>query len=194
LLPSNAALAAIFEHSYPQDQNIMKNKTIVRLRAAVICMAVYCAPLATMAQDANMSKKEKKEQQRQDVQAAMEQKNYAIRTDRASTQRGRTINLTSSYGMKVSKEAVECDLPYYGQSYGGSAAGGGGVTFKSVDFTYEQQAGKKGGWDVTIKPKDQPDVQTIIISMSSDGYANISITFTARSMMRYSGQMVFPKK
>jgi hypothetical protein len=151
---------------------------------------------SSFAQEASLSKREKKELQRKRVAEVVEAKQYKIQVQQAFTMRGRQINLTGAYGMIVTPERIQCDLPYFGQSYGGTSYGGeGGVKLDSKDFTYESISTKKGGWDVTITPKDDTkDVRTVVLNISSDGYISLNFTFNTRSIMRYSGVIVTEEK
>lgn len=149
-----------------------------------------------IAQDAAMSKKEKKEWLRKKVAEMVETRQYKIQVQQAHTMRGRQVNLTGGYGMIVAPERVQCDLPYFGQSFSGSGYGTeAGVKLDSKDFTYENKPAKKGGWDITITPKDDTrDIRTVILNISTDGYISLNFTFNARTMMRYSGLMVVEEK
>ncbi len=172
----------------------MKNRLsgIVMLSALVV--SGICFTATASAQSENLSKKERKELNKQAVNNGIESKTYKILVTQATTQRGRNINLTSPYYVDVKPDVFSCDLPYFGESYAGTGyGGGGGVNFKSEKFTYEEKPGKKNGWDITVKPLDNNDVQVIQIYMGSEGFASISITFNTRNSMRYSGEMVFNK-
>ena len=159
---------------------------------AVIFLAGFTTCAVHSSAQTSSDKKEAKAKNKQAVTIAVSNKHYNISVNSATGQRGRRINLTSPYGIKVSASEVNCDLPYYGQAYSNAGYNsGGGVNFKSTNFEYTSVDGKKGGWNITIKPKDQTDVQEIMLYISPDGYTDISITFNSRSSMRYSGMMVF---
>ena len=85
---------------------------------------------------------------------------------------------------------VSADLPFYGTSFGGGAYGGdGGIRFDSQKFEYNEEVGKKGGWTITIMPKDRPEVQKIILMIGAEGYTNVTVMSTNRSSMNYSGNI-----
>ncbi len=68
---------------------------------------------------------------------------------------GRSRNLDYGYDLKVKKDTVVAYLPFYGRSYSaGYGDSGGGIEFTSHDFKYEKEVAKKGGWTITISPKD----------------------------------------
>lgn len=150
----------------------------------------------TVAQETQLSKKEKKELLRKKVAEMVEARQYKIQVQQAFSMRGRQINLTGTYGMIVAPERILCDLPYFGQSFSGSGYGSeSGVKLDSKDFTYESKPTKKSGWDVTITPKDDvKDIRNVMMNISSDGYISLNFTFNTRSNMRYSGVIVTEEK
>jgi hypothetical protein len=150
------------------------------------------ASSSVTAQDQKLSKKERKELLRQKVAEMVNAKQYKIKVQQAYTSRGRQINLTSTYGMIVTPNHIQCDLPYFGQSFGGSGGYGteAGVKIDSKDFKYETTPTKKGGWDITITPlDDSKDIRTIILNITSDGYISLNFAFNNRSLMRYNGMI-----
>lgn len=124
------------------------------------------------------------------VKSAIDAKQYSFKAMTASTQRGRSINLTSSYGIVVKPDVISCDLPFFGTSYGGSAYGGeGAIRFESKQFEYTIEPGRKNGWNVTILPKDKPEVQKIMLLVGSEGYTTVTVISTNRSAMNYYGNI-----
>lgn len=128
------------------------------------------------------------------IKAKVESKTFSFKATNATSKRGKNINLTGdNYGIKVASDTIKGDLPFFGESYGGSAGygttGSGPITFESTNFIYETTPRKKGGWTVSIKPKDAIGVQEIILSISAEGYINVTITSTNRSVMNYYGNL-----
>ncbi len=162
---------------------------------AIIIVMLLGANNFCQGQEDEASKKEKKEMTKQAVNNAVEVRSYYILANQASTQRGKNINLTSTYFISVKHDTLACDLPYFGQSYAGTGyGGGGGVNFKSVKYSYDEKPGKKGGWEITIKPEDSKDVQVIQFYIGPEGFTTINMSFTNRSAMRYSGVIELDRK
>ena len=109
---------------------------------------------------------------------------------------GGMINLTGSqYDLKVSKDSVEAYLPYYGRAYTSSMdPSESGIKFKSKDFNYNSSERKKGGWTITIRPKDTKDMQNMTLSVFKDGYATLSITNNNRQAISFNGLLAEPKE
>jgi hypothetical protein len=68
------------------------------------------------------------------------------------------------------------------------------MDFTTKDFDYSTTPQKKGGWIVTIKPKDYKEVQQMTLNISSDGYASLQVISTNRQAISYNGVIVAPSK
>lgn len=137
------------------------------------------------------TKAEEKAQAAAAVKERVEAKTYKIRVTQASTQRGRTVNLTSDYFIEVKRDTVRCDLPFFGRAFAGSPYGGeGGIQLQSTDFEYEVAPRKKGGWAVTIRPRADRDVRIINLYIGPDGYCTANFTLNSRSPMSFFGTVV----
>lgn len=124
------------------------------------------------------------------VKTAVDARQYSFKAMTAATQKGRNINLTSAYGIVVKPDMLSCDLPFFGTSFGGSAYGGeGAIRFESKQFEYSAEPGKKNGWTVTIVPKDNPEVQKIMMMIGAEGYTTVTVISTNRSAMNYYGNL-----
>ncbi len=147
-------------------------------------------PVGAQAQE-KMSKKEMKEKQKQELKMAVESKSYEFKASQAYSDKGRSINLTGTYGITVTASKLISDLPFYGTAYGGAGYGSneGPIQFESTDFGYDSEPGKKGGWTITIKPNDKKEIQSMILNISEDGYTTVSVTSSNRSLMRYNGKV-----
>jgi hypothetical protein len=102
---------------------------------------------------------------------------------------GRVRQLTTdNYTLKISKEKITSDLPYFGQAYTAPMdPTKTGIQFTSKNFDYTVTPRKKGGWDVLIKPKDYKDVQQMTLSISSAGYASLQVISNSRQAISFNG-------
>jgi len=139
----------------------------------------------TFAQD---SKEEEKQKDAQQIENMIQSKNYVFIARSALPMRGRNINLTSIYDLKVSGDTVISDLPYFGRAYSAPInPAEGGIHFTSNDFTYNLTERKKGGWDITILPKDTRDVRQMFLTVSESGYASLQLTSNNRQAISFNG-------
>jgi hypothetical protein len=98
------------------------------------------------------------------------------------------INLAGSqYDLRVTKDSVVAYLPYFGRSYTPSMdPNEAGTRFKSKDFKYSSVK-KKKTWTITIDPKDIKDKQQLILNVSENGYATLSINNQNRQPISFNG-------
>jgi len=101
---------------------------------------------------------------------------------------GPTKQLTSEYDVRLSKNAFVSHLPYFGRAYSAPyGSGDGGFNFTSKDFTYSSKTRKKGGWEITIKPKDVTDVREFLLTVSENGYGTLQAMSNNRRPISFSG-------
>lgn len=133
--------------------------------------------------------------QSKNVKALVDSQNYVFKAQTAMPLGGRTRNLTTDYDLRISPEKVVSFLPYFGRAYVAPMdPTRSALDFTSKDFDYNVTPGKKQGWTVTIKPKDYREVQQMILSISSDGYAQLQVLPTNRQAISFNGIVVAPSK
>jgi hypothetical protein len=100
-------------------------------------------------------------------------------------------NLTPDYyDFTVTKDTIIAYLPYYGRAYSAPIdPSKGGIQFTSTNFTYDVTDKKKGGWQITIKVKDNNDIQTIYLSVSASGYTSLQANFVNRQPISFNGKI-----
>lgn len=156
--------------------------TFINFRKTISFFVSILALNTLYAQD---SKKEKEKAAK--VQGIINSKNFVFIAESASPMGGRTIYLTSTYMLRVSKDTLVTDLPYYGRAYSAPInPSEGGIRFTSTDFELNLQA-KKKGWDILINPKDTRDVRQLFLSASANGYASLQVTSNNRQAISFTG-------
>jgi hypothetical protein len=125
-----------------------------------------------------------------DVQQMVNAKNFAFRANQMMPSGGRTRILNETYLFSVAPEQVVADLPYMGRAftvnYGSTD---GGMRFQSTQFDYDVKPGRKNGWIVTIRPRDQADVRECIMNIYTNGSADLAINSNNRQQIRYDGYL-----
>ena len=128
------------------------------------------------------------------IKNMVESQNYDFQAQQAMPLGGRTRQLTTDYDLKVTKEAITSYVPYFGRAYTAPIdPSKGGIQFNSKNFDYQLTPNKKDGWTAVIKPKDNSDVQSMTLSISSEGYTNLQVTSTSRQPISFSGIVVANK-
>ena len=126
------------------------------------------------------------------IKELISNRNYVFQAQTVFPMSGRTRQISGEgYDVAVSKDTVNAYLPYFGRAYSAPIdPSKGGIQFISKSFEYTEVPGKKGGWDITIKPKDISDVQQMFFSVSEDGYASLQVTSTNRQAISFNGVIV----
>lgn len=154
-------------------------KTILSVSLAAILVA-GCTP----------SGEAKKDKQR-GIADAIESKQYQFQARSAQPLRGRTVQLTSLYDLKVTGDSVIAFLPYFGRAYTAPIdPGEGGINFSSTDFGYRQSEPAGGGWTIEITPRDVNDTRKLLLSVSANGYSSLQVTSLNRQPISFNGNVV----
>ena len=127
-------------------------------------------------------------QDAKDIKNIVENQNYFFIAQTALPSTGSSRQLSPDYTVKVSKDTIISDLPYFGRAY--SAPIGkldGGIKFTSNNFDYKKEVHKKGGWDIFIEPKDVREVQQLSFSISENGYATLKVISTNHQAISFYG-------
>jgi hypothetical protein len=138
------------------------------------------------AQNTRSAKKAAKETA---VKSKINGQRYTFLANYMLPQRGSGKSLTDNYDLRVTKDSVIAFLPYYGRAYYDVPYGGadGGIKFTSTKFSYEVKDKKKGGWEITIKPTDAKNTNLLLLNISTDGYASLSVTSSNRDFITFDG-------
>lgn len=137
---------------------------------------------------AQVAADQKKQEYLAKLKTLVETRQYRVNAQSATTMKGRTIQLSYGYNLKINQDSLHVDLPYYGRAYNANyGSSDNGIKFKSTDFTYSADSAKKGGWEVTIKPNKETRVNNIYISITPSGYCTIRLNSTDREPISYYG-------
>lgn len=109
---------------------------------------------------------------------------------------GGMIQLSGSqYTLTVTKDSVESYLPYYGRAYTATMnPDDAGIKFKSKKFTYKAEKKKKGSWVISMNFKDTKDAQSMVLNVSENGYATLSVNSNNRQSISFNGFISEPKE
>src|SRR5277367_3026220 len=86
----------------------------------------------------------------------IESKKYQFSPRSATSMRGKTVQLSAGYSLRINGDSLNVDLPYYGRSSTADYPPTDlSVQFNSTQFSYKEDSTKKGGWEITIQPKNE---------------------------------------
>lgn len=98
-------------------------------------------------------------------------------------------SLSYGYGLEVNNNNLSVYLPYFGQSYRPTfGQRDGGIKFDSTDFEYRMVSTKRG-YQITLVPHNNQEVQTIYMDVSNSGSASVNINLTNKSSITYLGYL-----
>ncbi len=122
------------------------------------------------------------------VQQLLQSKNFIFEAESVTPQRGRYRVLTSQYDLVVTSDTVVAFLPYFGRAYSAPVnSSEGGIKFTATEFDYTLMKGKKQSWDITIKPKNVPDIQDLFLNVFENGRASLHVNSINRESILFNG-------
>lgn len=147
---------------------------------------------------AQTTRKERKAKKIAAIAKLINDTSYVFSANYANPSRSGQKILSFGYDFTVSKDTIKAYLPYYGQAYlapNDPSTNEGGIKFTSTHFSYSQKQYKNGSWDITLKPKDGNfsnwrDVQSLTLSISPEGYANLQVISSNRDYINFDGEIV----
>lgn len=122
----------------------------------------------------------------------IEGRNFIFNANSAQPMSGRSINLNYNYYLKVSKDTVIANLPYYGRSYVAPINPRDiSIDFTSTNFLYSENKKKDGAYEIKIVPKDITNREnegiSFLLKISPDGYATLNALPTNRQSISFYG-------
>ena len=122
------------------------------------------------------------------VSKLIDAQRYLFKAQSVHPTRGRVVQLSTEYDLKVSPDTIQSYLPYFGRAYSAPIGESGGpMDFVSKDFEYAKKARRKGGWEISIKPKDGKGVREMFLVVFENGSASLRVTSNNREPISYNG-------
>ena len=159
------------------------------LRNIFILALIVSAGLSAV--NAQTAKQDKKAAKLAAIKNSIDTKHYTFIANYVLPQRGGARQLTSEYDLRVTPDSVISFLPYFGEAYFDVPYNptDGGIKFTSTKFEYKMVEKKKGGWEITIIPSDVKNLSRLLLSISSDGYASLSVNSANRDFITFDGYL-----
>jgi hypothetical protein len=143
---------------------------------------------ASQAINAQETKKEKEQEKTAAIKSLVEAKSFVFKAQTMMPMRGRTRQLTSEYDLRVFNDTLMSYLPYFGRAYSAPInPGEGGIQFTSTDFDYKVTERRKGGWEITIQPKDVRDIRQVLLNVFESGNASLQVISNNRDPIFFNG-------
>jgi hypothetical protein len=128
------------------------------------------------------------------VENAVHAKEFVFKAQTVMPMSGGSKQLTTENDVKFLGDSIVSYLPYFGRAYNASyGSSDGGINFTSTKFDYKAKAGKKGAWNITVKPNDVKDIQEMNFTISENGSASLNVTSHNRQPISFYGHIIKPK-
>jgi hypothetical protein len=172
------------------ESPLITHHTNIMKTLRYLCILLLIVSAGSNTAFAQSTKKDKKAEKEATIKKNVDGQNYTFMANYVLPQRGGGKQLTETYyDLKVSKDSVIAFLPYYGRAYFDVPYNGDmGMKFTSTKFSYDAKA-KKKGWEIIIKPTDAKNIDKLILNISPDGYATLSINSINRDFISYDGYL-----
>lgn len=122
-----------------------------------------------------------------DIIQAISNDNWVFTANNVLPQGSRSRFVNGVYQAKCSKDTLVVSLPYFGRAFSGGITTDNPMNFRSVDFSLEKSEAKNGAHVVTIKPRDNREIQSLSFNFYDNGSAQLSVLLTNRSPISYTG-------
>lgn len=137
---------------------------------------------------AQHSKQEKEQEEYLHTKETVNSKSYVFNAQSMMPMSGFMRQLNGAYDLTISVDKINSFLPYMGRLYTPPIdPADRPLLFTSTDFTYTVKEQKKGGWQVSIKPKDVRSVREFILNINGDGYATLQVNGNDRQPITFYG-------
>jgi Domain of unknown function (DUF4251) len=173
-----------------KNENMKNSKKLFSITLLLVLMAG--TPMLSFSQD---SKKSRDSAQTALITGMINDQRFVFNAQSASPTKGGLVQLTPGYTLRVTKDTVVSDLPYYGRAYqAGYGSSESGIKFTSVDFSCNTEAGKKKSWKITIQPKDNKSFRELMLTVYDDGSATLNVNSNDRQAISFRGYLSEPKR
>ncbi|WP_165851981.1 DUF4251 domain-containing protein [Mucilaginibacter terrenus] len=157
------------------------------IKYLLIMLFVAASWQTTLAQSSKAAKKAAKEAA---VKQMIEAKDFVFTARFMYPMGGGQRYIDPYYDLRVNKDTVTSFLPYWGVAYSGAGYNNpddNGIKFTSTKFNYRTEGDKKGGWKIYFKPTDVRTVNQMILTVASNGNADLSVISNNRQQIRFDG-------
>lgn len=163
------------------------------LRLSLIALVLMTGVLSAKAQ--KQTRKEKEASKAAEVKKMLDTQDFTFTAQQMNPMSGGSVNLTSTYDVRVVKDSLISFLPYFGRAYVAPMnPTDNAMQFTSTKFSYVVTAKKNGNSDVVIKPDDNKDIRQLTFSISPSGYATLSVISINRQAISFYGYLEANKK
>lgn len=160
-----------------------------------LLIALYFSTGFAQEKAEKQTKAERKAEKQSQVEAMMNTRTFLFTARTAIPQGYKTVNLnTNMYNVSFAPEYIISYLPYYGRAYSGIGYGNdSGLKFEGKPEEFTVTKGKKN-FSAKAVVKGEKDVFTLMLTVSFEGSASLSVSSNNRGTISYNGVISEPEK
>lgn len=137
---------------------------------------------------------QQKKDRKAEIKKIVEAQSYVFKAQTALPTAGAIRQLTSDYDLRISKDTIVSDLPYFGRAFTAPLnPSEGPLQFTTTNFQYTISSGKKGSWRVSIAPKDRTDPRELFMTIFDNGSASVVVNSNNRQPISFNGYITSRK-
>lgn len=125
----------------------------------------------------------------QKIGLQIDKKDFTIQVSQAQPMRGRTLNLSYGYDLKISNDSAYAYLPYFGVAQTSPySSNDGGIKFESPMEEYTATA-IKDGWNIKFKVNTMNYNYQFFVNVYNNGNASVNVTSYQRDPIMFQGNL-----
>ena len=175
-------------YNFVESVSVIHRVSMKTLKLLFVLVLIVGIGTTTKAQTTRSTKKAAKQAA---IKKSIEGRNFTFDANQATPLAGAPKTLTGTYDLHIKADSIISFLPYFGRAYFdvGYNETNMGIKFTSTKFDYQAVEKKNGSWIITIKPGDVKNIESLILLISVDGYASLTVTSTNRDVISYDGYL-----
>lgn len=134
------------------------------------------------------TREEKKEALKAYIDKQIAERTFKVEADMAYPMSGRSIPLSTPYGLQMKKDSVDVCLPYFGRAYQIPYGGGEGLRFKAPVENYSCEF-KKDRYRIHFEATTSEDNFEFSVDVYDDSSSNIHVSMRNRQPIHYTGDL-----
>ena len=151
-------------------------KTVINLKKSLLLLLLILSISLVQAQEKTSTSQ------------LINNKNFVFKVQTILPPGGSARQTAGEYDVRLLGDSLISYLPYFGRAYSAPLPGqSGGFNFTSTKFDYTAKQRKKGGWEISIQPKDVEDVREFFLTISEKGYGTLRVLSNNRQPISYNG-------
>ena len=159
----------------------MKKTTLLIITIAAMLLVACATSEEQMARRAERAKQ---------VAAALADRHYSIGVRMMHPMRGRSVQVSYGYELKVKGDTLVSHLPYFGRAYAVPYGGGKGLHFTERIIEYRSWKTRRGSTMVEILTENDEDSYFFTLEVFDNGNASFDVQMKQRDRVRFDGEMV----